>query len=1640
MECTQIEEQLIELIEEVLNIDEVEKEDDFFDLGGDSYDATILLSAILEKFEVEIELSHLFNYSVIEELASFILKHADKVSGEAYIPIKPLQVRKAYDLSSVQKRMYALNQFELDVAGYNVSRVKLIEGEIDLQRFQHALEELVNRHEILRTSFVLDGNEPKQKIHDNVVIELEYQEVSEEEIVQFADQFIRPFDVSKISLLRVALLKCTDERHIFIIDMHHIISDKTSIDIFIRDLIYLYSGLDLPELMVQYKDYASWQNKLYSSNIHKQQEEFWMETLKAPLADLKLPLDHSRPVLLNFQGDRLDFSIEKDMTNRLRQIAKEENATLFMVLLSAYILLWYKYTGQEDIVIGSPASGRLHPDVQEMIGIFINTLPIRTYPQGKKSYRNFLNECRKISLSAFANQQYPFEKIVEKLAIQREMGRNPIFDLCFNMIGEEDYQFSNCSLRIRPYKYLRKRATFDLTLVACETKDTVEFEFEYRTMLFQKNSVKTFVEDYLGILSQICLKPDKILSDFNIVNSLNSNNSKYFKLKHECLSTVNLQKSLINYKATKLDTSKSGVMPFSKPVQYFFEEQAAKHPERVAVVAYGKDIKYGELNKRANQLAKLLRKRGVRPDQVVGLMMDRSIEMITGMLAILKAGGAYLPIDQNSPKNRFYEMLYDSNVYILLTKEKILKQRPWIVDIVQTMSEQRNLEVVRIDKLIDELVAESSVNIESISKADHLAYVIYTSGSTGNPKGVMIEHRNLINLMNGLKEKVYSHHSAYLKISLVASYVFDASVQQIFAALTLGHTLYIVPDDVKLDPIKLGGFYREHDIEISDGTPAHLKILLSAELENGVKIPVKHFLIGGEALPAKLAENFLRKVVENGALITNVYGPAECCVDVTAYTFDVNFNKVNDLTIVPIGEPLFNIQIYILGESGQILPVGVTGELYIGGKGVGRGYINGKNLTDERFVSNPFKLDERMYRTGDLAKWLPNGNIEFQGRIDHQVKIRGYRIELGEVENQILQHPAVREVVVIDFLDASSNKSLVAYLVSDREMPLMEFRDFLGVALPEYMIPSYIVYMASIPLTVNGKVDRQSLPDPQQNIRRIIEYSAPRNEVEKILVKTWQEVLGVEQLGIHDNFFNLGGDSIKAIIIAAHLQKYQMKVSMTTFFQNPTIAEISSYVKVNRRKIDQNIVDGAVPLTPIQHWFFEQDFAMMNHWNQAVLLFSHDELVPEYIEEVFTRILEHHDALRMVYSTEKKQILQWNRGVQSELFQLHVFDLKEEFNEKDAMSLKEKELHRKIDLVNGPLVQLGIYKLNEGHYLQIIIHHLVVDGISWRILLEDIKNGYVSLMNGEEIIFPEKTDSFQKWVSCLDEYSKSRELLLELDYWKRIEDKILPEIPKDDPEPKMFETKETSLDNTFNMLSIEFTYECTDNLLKKANKAYNTEINDLLLVALILTVHQWGGIDRFALDLEGHGREEVIQDIDISRTVSWFTSMYPIVLEYANVELPEQIKLTKERLREIPNKGIGYGILKYLTPTKLKMSNKFKLEPEFSFNYLGQFSTETDAQFHLVRMPYLSKTDFKNSHALHFFSFVANGKLQMILNYNIIQFKESTAQKILEFYQDNLLQVINHCLGREESELTPSDLTYSDLSMEELDELSDLIN
>ncbi|MBN4003641.1 non-ribosomal peptide synthetase [Nostoc sp. LPT] len=1142
---TPIENLLTGVWAEILGIDKVGINNNFFELGGHSLIATRVISQIRQVFQIELPLRYLFEKPTIAGLAKEIEKAIKVDSGIESTKIEWIKRSPELPLSFAQQRLWFLAQLEPDSPFYNIPAAVRLQGKLNVEALQQSFNEIISRHETLRTNFQTTQGQAIAVISEKKPLTLSIFDISElpsdqqeAEIKQQATQEAQqPFDLKSDLLLRVKLLRLNDQEHIVLLTMHHIVSDGWSIGVLVQELATLYQAFcneqpsPLTELPIQYVDFAVWQRQWLQTEVLETQISYWRKHLENAPEVLELPTDHPRPAIQKFRGATYSFELSKQLSVALNKLSQEQGSTLFMTLLAGFQTLLWSYTGQEDIVVGSPIANRNRAEIEGLIGFFVNTLVLRTNLAGNPSFQELLKRVREVALGAYAHQDLPFELLVEQLQPQRNLSHTPLFQVMFVLQNAPMSALELPGLTLTSLQSNSDSAKFDLTLNMSEIDSKLVGSIEYNTDLFEQSTISRMVGHLQTLLSGIVANPQQRLSELALLS-----NSEQHQL-------------LLEWNNTEVE------YPQEHCIHQLFEAQVERTPDAVAVVFESEQLTYCELNTKANQLAHYLRSLGVKPEVLVGICVERSLSMVIGLLAILKAGGAYVPLDPSYPKERLAYMLADSQPGVLLTQQYLVESLP-----------NHKAQVICINSNWELIANENPRNPACKITVDHLAYVIYTSGSTGKPKGAMNTHRGICNRLLWMQD-TYQLTTAD-SVLQKTPFSFDVSVWEFFWPLMTGARLVVAQPEGHREPNYLVNLILQQQITTLHFVPSMLQVFVETEGLEKCQSLVR-VIVSGEALPVQLQQRFFNRL---DAQLHNLYGPTEAAVDVTFWQCQ---DRVNNQKTVPIGHPIANIQIYLLDKYLNPVAFGVPGELYIGGVGIGRGYLNRPDLTAEKFIPNPFsdKPSARLYKTGDLARYLTSGEIEYIGRIDHQVKLRGFRIELGEIEALISQHPVVRETVV-----TAHTQSLVAYVVPQHEQTLAitELRHFLESKLPNYMVPAAFVTLETLPLTPNGKVDRKALPAPD-TARPQLEaiYQPPQTDVEKTIANIWQEVLNVENVGIHDNFFELGGHSLLLVQVHSKLREvFQSDLSILDLFRYPTISSLVDYFnQVKNGKLFSGVVD-----------------------------------------------------------------------------------------------------------------------------------------------------------------------------------------------------------------------------------------------------------------------------------------------------------------------------------------------------------------------------------------------------------------------------------------------------------------------------------
>lgn len=1598
----EIEEKIAAIWAEFLHLEKVGIYDNFFELGGHSLMAMRVISAIRKELHREVTIKDLFIYPTIAELAVFLsLENSGVLLPGIGIANRPEKIPLSYS----QERLWFIDRLSGSVQ-YHMPSVLRLKGQINIAALNYALTRIIARHEILRTIILETDGKAYQKVLEagdfnfHVIDGTNY---NEDELKRFIQDLINmPFDFSKDPMLRGAIVKINDQEHILVVTMHHIASDGWSVFIMVKELLGLYESYvinqseKLAPLLVQYADYAIWQRTYLQGEVLEKKVAYWKQKLDG-VATVELPLDFSRPAVWSGRGAIARFDINKTVAGSLYLLCQQQGTTLFMTLVAALKIILHKYAGQQDISIGTPVANRATSEVEGLVGFFVNMLPLRSQVDNNLSITEFLHQVKQTTLDAFEHQDVPFEKIVNAVVKERDLNRNPLFQVVLVLLNTPDVPTLKLeNLTLTPVEPEHTGTLFDLSFFVKETSTGLQCWVEYCTDLFKEETIVQLIGNYQEMLLNIVNTPGQKIGEISI------------------LTRAEQRKLLTDF------NNNITTYPVDKSIVQLFEEQAIKTPDAIAIVFEDESMTYRQLNEKANQLAHFLKTKKVASEVFVPLFIERSLEMMIAILGILKTGGAYVPLNTQYPRNRIRFMLDDISAKIILTGGTSNN----------AIAHQDNLEIVDIVNDWHLMSNQSKENLLLSITPLQLAYVIYTSGSTGTPKGVMVEHRNVVSLVKDVDYVSFSDQDVLLSTGASS---FDATTFEYWGMLLNGGKLILCREERLLENELLKEEINKHDVTKMWFTSSWFNQLVDADIS--VFQNLQTLLVGGEKLSEKHIEKMRRAYPHID--IINGYGPTENTT--FSLTYHVKEEEID--AAIQIGRPLSNRFAYVLDQQRMPVPIGVSGEIYLAGAGLSRGYLNNKILTEQKFVTNPFSssANAKMYKTGDLGCWSADGNIHFQGRVDDQVKIRGFRIEPGEIETVLGLHHDVKQCVVIASEDQTGKKRLVAYVVPEGSFEKEILVTYLKDKLPDYMVPAIWMELNQLPLTANGKVDKRALPKPDASKAVSIGYEAPRNAVEEKLAEIWQELLELDRIGIHDNFFELGGDSIMAIQLVSRSRNAGFEMIVANIFSFQTIAQIASWVEKGKGKkaidiCEQDQLKGNAGLLPIQQWYFEKEHTSISHFNQSVLL-SIDKSVDESVlQQALDQIVLHHDALGFKYTNNKGE-WQQEYGTVKKVF--NTKDLSEAGEGTMEAGLKEAigTIQKSLDIEKGEMIKAALIKTpasQKANRLFIVVHHLAVDGVSWRILLQDLEEILAQVIAGNKVAAKPKSSSYRQWYEALVNYGKTDRLKNQFPYWQNAANAFEP-LPVDSSFDKPVQLKDTS------GFSVKLGASFTKNLIQEVPGVYHTEINDILLSALAKTFAGWSKNEQLVIGLEGHGREHITDTIDLTNTVGWFTTLYPLHLNIAgSKDMGAIIKSVKEQVRKVPDKGLGYGVIKYINKENLAKER----EPwDIQFNYLGQLDNVVRESKWLS----IAKEDNGEGRSeeqivnekISVTGHILGGELILNWNFSGKHYQEKTIRALANSYIEQLKLIIEHCISVMKSGTaiyTPSDYGLgSDISYEELD-------
>ncbi|WP_433338051.1 amino acid adenylation domain-containing protein [Spirillospora sp. CA-294931] len=1552
---------------DVLGRPDLDVNDNFFKIGGHSLLATKVIARLRRVLDPEIPLSLLFENPTIRRMAAALSDTGD----EAASGIRPRPGETA-PLSFTQEQLWFIDQVSPGRSEYNLPEVVRLRGHLDRAALTDALALIVERHQVLRSHIRMEGEAARLAPLPAEAFATDFTDLSDlgpeaapERALALADELVTaPFDLSLGPFIRAHLIRIAADDHVLAIVIHHIATDAWSIGLLWKELSAAYAALraggrpDLEPLAVQYRDFAWWQREWLTDQRLEPMLAYWRERLAGATAT-ELSSGGPRPPEVSGHGERIDFTLPDELSGDLRRLAEDNGVTLYVVLLAAFDVLLRRYSGSRDIMLGSVVAGRGRPEIESLIGFFAHPLVLRADLSGDPAVTELLDRVRTTVLGAFSHQEVPFERIVRELRPEREVGRNPLFQLFFTMRDEgmradADAALDLPGVEVELLPVGKSSVRFDLELSMSDRGDAIDGALSYVVELFDPDVAAAMADAYRHVLQQFVDDPGRHLSELSIVTG-----AERRRLVHE-----------LN------DTGKP--LPDGELCLHeLIEAQARRRPDAAAVVFGDRTLDYRELNAEADRLAGHLRSLGFGPERVAAVMMGRSEHLVVALLAVLKAGGAYVPIDTRHPSERVAFMLDDSGASCVLTDRAWAGRLPAGAD-VPTVVVDRDGAAWRD--------ADASAPAPR-AVPDNLAVCIFTSGSTGRPKAVMVPHRGLVSTAADLVGRCRIGPGDVVGAAMTIA--FDVAVAELLIPLTCGATVAVVDDDACRDAQALARIAERHPFTLMWATPATWRVLVDAGWAGGEL----RALTIGEALVPELAARLGERVPE----LWNMYGPAETSLYSTAQRV---LPGAVDTPTVPIGRPIDNERVHVLDEDLQLTPPGVVGELFIGGAGLTRGYAGRPGLTAERFVPDPFRHGERLYRTGDLVRQGTDGTLVYLGRNDHQVKIHGQRIELEEIEARLVEHPEVSAAVASAWRDAHGHARLVAHVAAPETAP-DDLRDHLRRSLPDYMVPARFVILDALPLNGNGKVDRAALPEPgSQDPGLPGTDEPPRTDTERVLAGIWSRYLGLDEVGIRRSFFSLGGDSILSIHAANAARKAGLAITPRLMYEKPNIAELAAAIDAAAEPVDvpaeREAPTGPVPLGPIQHAFVRL-VGPHDHYNQAARLRWHEPPDAPALAEALRALVAHHDALRSRLRQTSDGTWRQHIAETEPAELLQVVDVRDLDGAERTAALDDAAgmAHHDLDLRDGPIVRAVLVRGGDGHPDELIlsVHHLAVDAASWPVLLDDLATAYGQFAAGDPVALPAKTTSYRAWADRLTRFAASEDL--GAPYWR-----TMPSAPV--PLPVDHDLGANTHGSAVTVTRALGTAD-TDAFLRAATDGESA--TEALVTALARALAVRAELPAVHLDLERHGREPLFDDVDLGRTVGWFTSRQPLLLELdAPADLDRCLTVVREHLRADPHHGIGYGIARYLHPRPPEHP-----AAPVRLAYRGPRQGEGDRPFTVLpTVPgALRHPELERAHLLDLDASVLDGRLHLEWRYSAKRHRRQTVEGIADSFVTFLLEAID---------------------------------
>ncbi|MFJ7903270.1 non-ribosomal peptide synthase/polyketide synthase [Streptomyces sp. NPDC096198] len=1593
---------------QVLAVEGIGAEDDFFDLGGDSILAAQVLSRIREEHGVRLSVRDVFTARTVAALAPLLDEPSAAAPSEP-IPAAPRDL--PLPLSSAQRRLWFLDDLTAGGTEYNTGVALRLRGPLDPAALERSLRRLAARHDSLRTTFATVDGQGVQRIGADAELPLHTEdlaELPEERRAEAAERLLteelqRPFDLAAGPLTRALLVRSAPEDHLLLLAQHHIVTDGWSVGLLTRELAALYEAevsgepRHLPPPGLQYPDFAVWEHERRTTGAYTEDLAYWKRHLTG-MQQLDLPTDRPRPAVRSTAGAAHRRRLPADLVARLRHLAGGRGTTVFTLFAGAAALLLSRYSGQRDVALGTITNGRGRRDLEEVTGFFANTVVLRGEVDDTVTVDRFVDSMRATVLDAFAHDTVPFDRVVEELAPPRDPSRTPLVQVLVVQQTAPAHPPAAGGLRLDTHPLPRPAARFDLVLEFTPAGDGgYELTVEYSTELFQERTVRRMGLHLHRLLEGMADGPHRTLGELELLSK----------------DELRILLDSWNPPAGGEPDQSAATLPA------LFEAQAARTPARTAVVCGPVRLDYAEVNRRANRLARRLISRGAGPETLVALCLPRSADLLPALWAVLKTGAGYLPVDPGYPPDRIRFMLDDAAPALVLATRETADALPEGCDplVLPTGEPADPRDTPDTDRADDARADTDPTDADRPRPLhpDHPAYVIYTSGSTGRPKGVVVTHRSVVALADWAAEHFGTGGLAHVVAS--TSLNFDVSVFEMLCPLLAGGTVEVVADLPSLadapGPRRAG---------LVSGVPS----VVSRTIAGGTELAPDTVVLAGEALPAQTVRD-LRDALPSCAM-ANIYGPTEATVYATAWFAD---DTALPDQAPPIGRPLARTRAYVLDRLLRPQPPGVTGELYLGGGGLARGYLRRPGLTATRFVADPYGAPgDRMYRTGDLVRWSADGELEYLGRTDQQVKVRGFRIELGEVEEALRRCDGVTEAAATA-RESDGHRRLVGYVVAapDTRLEPETIRRTLGRTLPDYMVPSTVVVLAALPLNPNGKLDRDRLPDPGPAAHSA-RHVAPRTATERTLAAIWADILRVERVGADDNFFALGGDSILSIQVVAQARQAGLALTSRDVYRHQTVAALARCADAAGSRpaaaAPATPATGPAQLTPIQHWLFESAGDRAGHFAQTLSMELTEDVDPAALEDALNDLVAHHDALRSRFRTEDG-----GPGVR-----WHIDDHAPRLPLARHTGPDDDTPHwGPFDLRHGPLLRAVLHDRGPGRrtVLHLAVHHLVVDGVSWRILLEDLDRAYRARREGRDgaAALPPKSSALRHWAQRLNAYAAEGGFDGEREYWRRAAEGAPAALPADADGTDTYASARS--------VTVRLSPEHTAALLRTLPETYRTRANDVLLSALGRALCAWSGHERVVVDVEGHGREELFADVDTSRTVGWFTTRHPVALAVPpDADWDTVLKGVKEQLRQVPRHGLGHDVLRHLTTAGAPLPAP---GASVSFNYLGRFGLSDGPGDGLCHGPFRpleldADPGAVRPHALEVVGRLDGDALEFTWFHSAEVFEESTVAAVAHRFLDALADLARHAARPGAAGRTPSDFPLAGLGQAEVDRIT----